>query len=86
MPQIEISIRYTVRASEQRLDASGVDGESVWFAQSKQPADDCVALVQPSAERTETIKKKKVPRPTVEPPQPGPSFCLSPALRLRIAW
>ena len=32
--------------SEQRLDASGVDGESVWFAQSKQPADDCVALVE----------------------------------------
>jgi len=43
--------------SEQRLDESGVDGESVWFAQSKEPRDDAVALVQPSAERLATIRK-----------------------------
>jgi len=36
--------------SEQRLDASGVDGESVWMAQSSRPTDDGVAFVQPSAE------------------------------------
>ena len=43
--------------SEQRLDESGVDGESVWFAQSQKAADDCVGLVQPSTERLTTIKK-----------------------------
>ena len=43
--------------TEQRLDESGVDGESVWFAQSQKAADDCVGLVQPSTERLTTIKK-----------------------------
>ena len=43
--------------NEQRLDESGVDGESVWFAQSNKPQDDCVGLVQPSTERLETIRK-----------------------------
>lgn len=43
--------------SEQRLDESGVDGESMWFAQSKQAKDDAYALVQPSSERLETIRK-----------------------------
>ena len=43
--------------SEQRLDESGVDGESVWFAQSKEPKDDCVALVQPSSEQREKIRQ-----------------------------
>merc|ERR1719453_2241840 len=42
---------------EQRIDASGVDGESVWFAQSSQPADDGVAMVQPMAESMATIRK-----------------------------
>ena len=42
--------------TEQRLDESGVDGESVWFAQSNAAKDDCVGLVQPSAERLETIR------------------------------
>ena len=42
--------------SEQRLDASGVDGESVWMAQSTTPQDDCVGLVQPTAERMDTIR------------------------------
>ena len=43
--------------TEQRLDESGVDGESVWFAQSKRASDDAVGLVQPSVERMETIKQ-----------------------------
>lgn len=43
--------------TEQRLDASGVDGESVWFAQSSQPQDDAVGLVQPSAERMPDIRQ-----------------------------
>lgn len=43
--------------TEQRLDPSGVDGESVWFAQSSRPQDDGVALVQPSQERMDTIRK-----------------------------
>ena len=42
--------------SEQRLDPSGVDGEAVWFAQSNEAADDAVGLVQPSAERMQTIR------------------------------
>ena len=42
---------------EQRIDASGVDGESVWFAQSAQPQDDGVAFVQPMAESIATIRK-----------------------------
>jgi len=42
---------------EQRIDASGVDGESVWFAQSSQPQDDGVAFVQPMAESIATIRK-----------------------------
>ena len=46
--------------SEQRLDASGVDGESVWFAQSKVPADDAVALVQPSTEQLKRIQQLSV--------------------------
>ena len=43
--------------NEQRLDVSGVDGESVWFAQSSQPEDDCVGLVQPTPDRLATIRK-----------------------------
>lgn len=43
--------------NEQRLDPSGVDGESVWFAQSTQPKDDAVGLVQPSAERMDQIRQ-----------------------------
>ena len=43
--------------NEQRLDESGVDGESVWFAQSDRAADDCVGLVQPTSERMATIRK-----------------------------
>lgn len=38
-----------------RLDASGVDGESVWMAQSSQPQDDAVCFVQPSAEVLQTV-------------------------------
>merc|ERR1719399_2223500 len=41
--------------TEQRLDTSGVDGESVWMAQSSQPQDDAVGFVQPSAELMGTI-------------------------------
>lgn len=40
--------------TEQRLDKSGVDGESVWMAQSSRPQDDAVCFVQPS---TEVIKQ-----------------------------
>ena len=40
---------------EQRLDASGVDGESVWVAQSSQPENDAVAFVQPSGEQMERV-------------------------------
>ena len=36
---------------EQRLDASGVDGESVWLAESSQPQDDAMGFVQPSTEQ-----------------------------------
>lgn len=43
--------------TEQRIDASGVDGESVWFAQSAKPEDDGVALVQPMTESIATIRK-----------------------------
>lgn len=43
--------------SEQRLDESGVDGESAWFAQSSRPQDDAIGLVQPTAERMQTIRK-----------------------------
>ena len=42
---------------EQRIDASGVDGESVWFAQSSKPEDDGVAFVQPMGESLATITK-----------------------------
>jgi len=41
--------------TEQRLDESGVDGESVWMAQSSQPEDDAVGFVQPSAEVIKTV-------------------------------
>jgi hypothetical protein len=43
--------------TEQRLDASGVDGEAVWFAQSQSAKDDAVGLVQPSAEQMGTIRQ-----------------------------
>merc|ERR1719353_2001110 len=36
--------------NEQRLDASGVDSESVWMAQSSKPENDAVGFVQPSQE------------------------------------
>jgi hypothetical protein len=42
--------------TEQRLDASGVDGESAWFAQSANPQNDMTGLVQPSAEQMGTIR------------------------------
>lgn len=41
--------------SEQRLDASGVDGESLWLAQSSQPEDDAMGFVQPSTEQLKQI-------------------------------
>ena len=41
---------------EQRIDASGVDGESVWFAQSSKPEDDGVAFVQPMAESLPKVR------------------------------
>jgi len=41
--------------NEQRLDVSGVDGESVWMAQSSRPQDDAVGFVQPSAEVMKTV-------------------------------
>lgn len=43
--------------SESRLDKSGVDGESVWMAQSSRPQDDAVGFVQPSTEQLSTISK-----------------------------
>ena len=43
--------------TEQRLDTSGVDGESVWFGQSTQPKDDVIGLVQPTYERMPQIRK-----------------------------
>jgi hypothetical protein len=42
--------------TEQRLDESMVDGESLWSAQSSKPADDAMAFVQPSDERMEDIR------------------------------
>lgn len=42
--------------TEQRLDQSGVDGESVWMAQSSRPQDDAVGFVQPSAEQVRQIE------------------------------
>ena len=42
---------------EQRIDPSGVDGEAVWFAQSSEPKDDAVGVVQPSAESMPTIRE-----------------------------
>lgn len=42
--------------NEQRLDVSGVDGESVWMAQSSKPQDDAVGFVQPSTEQIGQIK------------------------------
>jgi hypothetical protein len=41
--------------SEQRLDASGVDGESVWMAQSSKPENDAVGFVQPSTEQVDRM-------------------------------
>jgi hypothetical protein len=41
---------------EQRLDASGVDGESVWLAESSQPQDDAMGFVQPSTEQIAQIQ------------------------------
>lgn len=41
---------------EQRLDQSGVDGESVWLAQSSQPQDDVMGFVQPSTEQIAQIE------------------------------
>lgn len=43
------------KMQEQRLDESGVDGESVWFAEGATPKDDVIALVQPSQERRKDI-------------------------------
>jgi hypothetical protein len=40
---------------EQRLDSSGVDGESVWMAQSSKPEDDAVGFVQPSTEQVDQV-------------------------------
>ena len=40
---------------EQRLDVSGVDGESVWMAQSSKPEDDAVGFVQPSVEIVDKV-------------------------------
>eukprot|EP00281_Chroomonas_sp_CCMP1168_P029838 CAMPEP_0206236518 /NCGR_PEP_ID=MMETSP0047_2-20121206/13761_1 /ASSEMBLY_ACC=CAM_ASM_000192 /TAXON_ID=195065 /ORGANISM="Chroomonas mesostigmatica_cf, Strain CCMP1168" /LENGTH=324 /DNA_ID=CAMNT_0053660865 /DNA_START=139 /DNA_END=1113 /DNA_ORIENTATION=- len=42
---------------EQRLDESGVDGESLWIAQGSSPKDDVSAFCQPSGEQLDTIKK-----------------------------
>ena len=42
---------------EQRIDASGVDGESIWMAESAKPEDDGVAFVQPMTESLQTIRK-----------------------------
>ena len=41
---------------EQRLDSSGVDGESVWLAESSQPQDDAMGFVQPSTEQIAQIE------------------------------
>lgn len=43
------------KLSEQRLDVSGVDGESLWLAQSSQPEDDAMGFVQPSTEQLKQI-------------------------------
>eukprot|EP00316_Scyphosphaera_apsteinii_P009902 CAMPEP_0119314148 /NCGR_PEP_ID=MMETSP1333-20130426/31834_1 /TAXON_ID=418940 /ORGANISM="Scyphosphaera apsteinii, Strain RCC1455" /LENGTH=254 /DNA_ID=CAMNT_0007319205 /DNA_START=132 /DNA_END=896 /DNA_ORIENTATION=+ len=43
--------------SETRLDKSGVDGESVWMAQSSRPQNDAVGFVQPSTEQLGMITK-----------------------------
>ena len=42
---------------EQRLDESGVDGESVWMAESSERENDALALVQPSSERLPQIRQ-----------------------------
>lgn len=42
---------------EQRIDPSGVDGEAVWFAQSTEPKNDAVGIVQPTPERMPTIRE-----------------------------
>ena len=45
------------KLSEQRLDESGVDGASVWMAQSSQPQNDAVGFCQPSTEEVKAISK-----------------------------
>mmetsp|Transcript_123259 Transcript_123259/g.195465 ORF Transcript_123259/g.195465 Transcript_123259/m.195465 type:complete len:249 (+) Transcript_123259:1-747(+) len=47
------------KMAETRLDKSGVDGESVWFAQASKPEDDSLALVLPTSvrERRADIRK-----------------------------
>ena len=47
--------------TEQRLDESRVDGESVWMVQSTAPRDDAVGLVQPTPERMGTMKEANEP-------------------------
>ena len=54
--------------SEQRLDASGVDGESVWTAQSSRPQNDAVGFVQPTVEvikQIATISEQAAARPVL---------------------
>jgi hypothetical protein len=45
------------RMKEQRLDASGVDGESLWVAESSKPEDDGMAFVMPSQEQRQNIER-----------------------------
>lgn len=45
------------RLVEQRLDSSGVDGESLWMAQAGDAKDDVSVLVQPSVETASAIEQ-----------------------------
>jgi len=45
------------KLTEQRLDASGVDGESLWSAMGSAPEDDAIAFVQPSTEQVDRVSQ-----------------------------
>mmetsp|Transcript_8006 Transcript_8006/g.23889 ORF Transcript_8006/g.23889 Transcript_8006/m.23889 type:complete len:318 (-) Transcript_8006:20-973(-) len=46
----------TPRVSEQRIDASGVDGEALMVAEAESPREDASAFIQPSAENQKQIE------------------------------
>lgn len=54
--QLSLSSDASAVLTEQRLDESGVDGESLWTSECASARDDVSAFVQPSSEQLRNIK------------------------------